>query len=481
MTSLIKDLLSGADSPQLSSYIGRFKSLFVDRDGQVASVDGFRGLLWASKLDLLPPSVQDWTVHWSQQRVRYSKLKDTFLCDKRADESLHPSINNPLSQDTESPWNQYFLDGELRKVIERDVVRTSPGSDEFKKEDHRTMMTTILFIYAKEHPLLLYRQGMHELLAGLLLVWRGDVTKCTKAYKGVSQHSFLRELLDENYIESDIYCLFERIMDFMWDWYYSPDSDERRSVRSKPSVVATAPFENDGGLLQWQTHNNAVKRLHNMWVNILQLHDKRLYDHLHGLHILPTTFGTNWTKLLFSRQFSDYLPLWDAVIDSKFTLVDYLVVAMVLAIRSQLFDGDSNLCNSLLVAKYPSTVRPLYVIHMALHLQNHAKYPRPEESPYSTAPVPLVDEDVDTSFELIDEHPGNNSTPAQIRAHFDRVETRLKTLYQALGKINGFSDRAVRVAFDEMQVAVEQLGRQLPPSLGRRRTTSIAFEALSLQ
>ena len=66
-----------------------------------------------------------------------------------------------------------------------------------------------------------------------------------------------------------------------------------------------------------------------MWVNILQLHDKQLYDHLVGLNILPTTFGVNWTKLLFTRQFQDFLHLWDAVIITKFSLVDYIVVAMV--------------------------------------------------------------------------------------------------------------------------------------------------------
>ncbi len=38
-----------------------------------------------------------------------------------------------------------------------------------------------------------------------------------------------------------------------------------------------------------------------MWLNILQLHDQDLFDHLEDLSVLPTTFGINWTKLLFSR------------------------------------------------------------------------------------------------------------------------------------------------------------------------------------
>ena len=43
------------------------------------------------------------------------------------------------------------------------------------------------------------------------------------------------------------------------------------------------------------------RRLRNMWLNILQLHDQDLFDHLEALSVLPTTFGVNWTKLLFSR------------------------------------------------------------------------------------------------------------------------------------------------------------------------------------
>ena len=50
------------------------------------------------------------------------------------------------------------------------------------------------------------------------------------------------------------------------------------------------------------------RRLRNMWLNILQLHDQDLFDHLEALSVLPTTFGINWTKLLFSRfgPASDY-------------------------------------------------------------------------------------------------------------------------------------------------------------------------------
>ena len=219
------------------------------------------------------------------------------------------------------------------------MIRSS--FEEVKSQENvKTWMTTILFIYGKEHPDLQYRQGMHELLSCILLLWLDDVSVCQKIMLGAAESSTLtliQTLLKPDCIEHDVYALFEKIMDYMWDWYFTSSASHNGndngyngdSIVKDSKADAAAPFlDNDGLLLESQMLSNAAKRLHNMWVNILQLHDKELYDHLVSQSILPTTFGVNWTKLLFTRQFTDYFHLWDAVIVSKFTLVDYIVVAM---------------------------------------------------------------------------------------------------------------------------------------------------------
>ena len=150
--------------------------------------------------------------------------------------------------------------------------------------------------------------------------------------------TLIQTLLTEEHLEHDVYALFEKVMEYMWDWYYTSPMTHSGKL---PKNGANSPlFESNGrnlatSDLDSQHISNAAKRLQNMWVNILQLQDKPLYDHLVSLNILPTTFGINWTKLLFTRQFDDYFHLWDAIIVSKFTLVDYIVVAMV---RYQFFD-----------------------------------------------------------------------------------------------------------------------------------------------
>lgn len=123
----------------------------------------------------------------------------------------------------------------------------------------------------------------------------------------------------------------------MWDWYYVPPSpvgssgDLGRYRQQSPKADDKMLFRDAlGGVhVGGAGVSNATRRLQNLWDNVLPQQDEELHKHLSVMDVIPTTFGTNWTKLLFSRQFSDYLVIWDAVIASAFVLVDYVVVAMV--------------------------------------------------------------------------------------------------------------------------------------------------------
>ena len=86
---------------------------------------------------------------------------------------------------------------------------------------------------------------------------------------------------------------------------------------------------------------NGAQRLQKLWDNVFGTHDPELYNHLNSNFVLPTTFGTKWTKVLFSRQFSEYILVWDAVIASDFTLVDFFIVAMV--IESEYVEGQHSI------------------------------------------------------------------------------------------------------------------------------------------
>ena len=93
----------------------------------------------------------------------------------RKDPSLDPAINNPLSQEQDSPWNQHFQDGEMRKMIKQDVVRTFPEVDFFQTQLVRETLVNILFVYARCHPEIGYRQvgfDLVELLRFMIFTFR---------------------------------------------------------------------------------------------------------------------------------------------------------------------------------------------------------------------------------------------------------------------------------------------------------------------
>lgn len=84
------------------------------------------------------------------------------------------ALDDPLSQSEESVWHQHFCDQELTKLINQDVLRTYPDVPFFRQPELQATMANILFCYARAHPHICYRQGMHELLAPLLFVISGD-------------------------------------------------------------------------------------------------------------------------------------------------------------------------------------------------------------------------------------------------------------------------------------------------------------------
>ncbi len=158
-----------------------------------------------------------------------------------------------------------------------------------------------------------------------------------------SMLAVVKDLLNPDFLEHDIFALFKAVMAHMWDWYFvgSPSPMLRAKINGgaiinssgKAEGQAQRPFERDKEaatfLEEYATMSNSARRLQNIWVNILKVHDVDLFNHLEGNGILPSTFGIKWTKLLFSRQVADYIPLWDAIIVSKFSLVDYIVASMV--------------------------------------------------------------------------------------------------------------------------------------------------------
>ncbi|PIA13120.1 RabGAP/TBC, partial [Coemansia reversa NRRL 1564] len=119
---------------------------------------------------------------------------------------------HPLSQDEDSPWTQYQRDHSLRHTIAQDVARTFPTESYFRQTHVQQQLSDILLVQAKANGTLQYRQGMHELLAVLLIAVDGDAGATEPAGE-------LRGVLDRRFVEHDAFALFERVMQTCGPWY----------------------------------------------------------------------------------------------------------------------------------------------------------------------------------------------------------------------------------------------------------------------
>ncbi len=214
----------------------------------------------------------------------------------------------------------------------------------------------MLFVYAREHPSVEYKQGMHELLAPLVFVIHCDQQSLIHARetgllshqspqdvakqidKSTSQDSAhksrmfghqseleLLEWLDVTYLEHDAFALFELLMEMVEQWYSNQELSSSMDIHL-PSTTQE-PFSQCSS--QSSATNSVLGvKLRMIFEQIVRRHDAPLYTHLLELQIEPQLFGIRWLRLLFGREFSlqDLLVLWDAIFADGISLclVDYV-------------------------------------------------------------------------------------------------------------------------------------------------------------
>ncbi|XP_040575880.1 TBC1 domain family member 5 [Lepeophtheirus salmonis] len=401
----------------------------------------FRSLIWSVLLGILDEENKgfegDWEGALARSRDRYDSLLKIHRYDvrRRADMSTTElEKDNPLSTHSSSSWNQYFINSELRDEILRDVVRTYPGNPLFRSQTMQNTLTDILFIYAKEFPSISYKQGMHEILAAVLLVVREGVDNYVRMKSDINNEEGITEkelnylfkcIFDPLYTEHDAYALFESIMKRMHDWYWSPPFSSHFPSKKKSNPISSPNRLFDDEHSQQVCENqesreilNASKRLQHMWNDILALNDGELYGHLEELGIIPSTFGLNWLKLMYSRQFFDdyaFLEIWDAIFATNFILQDFILVAMVHAIRTQLLVSDNTGCNTLLVSSYPKFVDVRYIVQYSLYLFDGIRFTRPKQNPLKQSLVSR------TSFSI-----KNDASTSKTRGSFSKLRLTKK-------------------------------------------------------
>ncbi|KAF9187738.1 hypothetical protein BGZ51_001123 [Haplosporangium sp. Z 767] len=323
-------------------------------------VDGIRSVCWKIYLSCLPTlEIPDWSFAMNKERERYVKLRQKYIRAIGGDDGAEPDleVNNPLSLAEDSPWQQFFVDSELRKIIKQDVERTLPDIDYFRSERVQEQLSDILFIYCKINHDVSYRQGMHELVAHILWVVSSESLDVL-AEPGVSSDPILdviKNVLDSTYVEHDTFILFSSLMTQAKPWYEFSD-EGFTSRKPKPPAGKQTP------VIEW-----SQKIFHH-----LERVDNELYLHLMSLEIQPQLFGIRWFRLLFSREFpmDDVLKIWDGIFakDPSLNICIFIGLALLLRIRDELLEEDFSGCLHKLM-RYPSVKDIHLFIPQALYLQ----------------------------------------------------------------------------------------------------------------
>ena len=110
---------------------------------------------------------------------------------------------------------------------------------------------------------------MHEILSAILLLRLDEIQCCQKIARGSPESTTLaliQNLLNMNTLEADVYALFEKVMDFMWDWYFTPNPPPSlQKVENGGKSIAQRNLFDEKNSDPTAMISNSAKRLQNMW------------------------------------------------------------------------------------------------------------------------------------------------------------------------------------------------------------------------
>ena len=264
--------------------------------------------------------------------------------------------NDAISQTTPASPTAEEEEERIRQQQEAERIEIGVSTKERAER-----LSRMLFVYAREHPELGYRQGMHEILSYILLVlemdiavqerqrWRTDLlspmgmasknvggsftagspslpagTKDSNTYQrrhsvagvdsggmaGVdsSGNVVVVRLLDPDFILHDVFSIFECIMTALAPAYDAiPSGDDATAA-----MLEVAKEERGESPMEAMT-SSFISKIRYV------ARDEALYGHVLCMPVPPQLYFAKWVRLMFGREVAggmkDVLRLWDAFLD----------------------------------------------------------------------------------------------------------------------------------------------------------------------
>ena len=332
-----------------------------------------RPIAWKIFLGVLPnipntTSLKEWVEIISNQREEY-KNKFKKYC------KIKKIVGDPLGESKKKKKSENSIeDTKIKNLINIDLDRTYQEIDLFLQNKTRNILANVLYIWAKENPEVSYRQGMHELLANILIVFYPFYFSHNTKPK-YKKEDILDFLKDVNLYQNDIYLFFHDEEEIQADLFYTFESLMKKGMTNLFDPHILQKDEPGYKLYEifpqmWKDDSNEDKptyvyrRSSLLIKEKLKSLDNELYSHFKKIDLNCEAFLQRYLRCIFCREFNlnDVFIIWDIIFHDyyinrskekyDFIYMEYIAMAMIFKIRDSLKDGDQNECFSILF-KYP--------------------------------------------------------------------------------------------------------------------------------
>lgn len=328
-----------------------------------------RPIAWKIMLNILPTNPEATLKTWLTTTISHRQKYKTKVKQLK---TLKKYDSDPLGGGNSQQWQSFFEDTEIKKLIILDVSRTYQEKDLFNQQFIKDILVNILFIWAKEHKVPSYKQGMNEILAVILYAMFPFYTKnnCKQSdietyITNPSEHT--SELYgffhDEKEFECDLYYLYSSIMDKCITKFYESGSNVK------------------GGKMYLHERCDLILK------DKLQYYDAMLYKHFERIEIDCSMVVQRWLKCLFNREFhvENVIVIWDLILADEakgngkdLEMIDFVSLALIQFIRGMLISKEQNDCFQRLF-RYPPVESIETIIELAKKIKEDFMK-RPKES-----------------------------------------------------------------------------------------------------
>jgi TBC1 domain family protein 5 len=287
----------------------------------------FRSILYRIFLNILPYDTPgEWKNCMKKRREAYDTKLNTLLAKS---EHIIPFINCHSLKGSKEYENLRSLipeeDKELLSLIKLDVDRTFQDLDLFHDDKVKEILCKILYVFSKDNPDPSYCQGMNEILGTLFYCFLSSFrfNKFTKEEQNENNNGKITNeemlyyyLVDNNYIEADLFIIYSELMSRNMTVLYMYNDDRFRKKENEAKYDLKNLKEED---LMQSGESDLYKRIKKIFYIDLPKIDKKYFDFLVDC-LEPNLFLLRWLLCILDREISlkHVLWIWDCVLFYEF-------------------------------------------------------------------------------------------------------------------------------------------------------------------